>query len=70
MIGIPTIERTVVRDGVMLHGENDGIIYPDFTEEFQKVIKETVAKAKYSPNEDPVLIEHKRKIRRILGRSI
>jgi len=40
-----------------------------FTEEFQKIIRETVAKGKYDPDEDPVLIEHKKKIREILGRS-
>ena len=37
-----------------------------FTEEFQKVIKKTVEEYKYNPDEDPVLIEHKRKIREIL----
>jgi len=38
-----------------------------FTEDFQKVIKEEVERGKYNPDEDPVLIEHKRKIREILG---
>ena len=38
-----------------------------FTEKFQKVIKETIEGYKYNPDEDPVLIEHKRRIREILG---
>jgi len=38
-----------------------------FTEEFQKVIKEIIEKGKYNPNEDPVLIEHKKKVRMILS---
>ena len=37
-----------------------------FTEEFQKIIKATIEKGKYDPDEDPFLLEHRRKVWKIM----
>ena len=37
-----------------------------FTEEFQKIIRDEVEKGRYDPATDPVMLDHKAKINKIL----